>query len=84
MTDSSRNPESDRPATYRIVVQGRLDKNWSDWFNGMIIMVEDENAQSPITTLTGVVADQAALRGILTKIWDLGLTLISAVRLDSG
>ncbi len=64
---------------YRIRVEGKLDEGWSDWFDGMTLTLE-----SDITTLTGAVADQAALRGILTKILDLNLTLISVNRIETG
>lgn len=66
--------------SYRIEIEGRLDPRWSSWFNGLIITVE---GQDPVeTTLTGMVPDQASLRGILNKIWDLNLSLISVNRLD--
>ena len=68
-------PGPSGPMTYQIQVQGRLDEGWSDWFSGMTVTFE-----SGVTTLTGPVADQAALRGILTKIWDLNLTLLSVTR----
>ena len=71
----------DRPATYQIRVEGKLDQSWSDWFSGLTITVENESEGSAITTITGAV-DQSTLRGILTKIWDLSLTLISVTRLD--
>ena len=67
----------DNPATYRITIGGTLNERWSDWFNGMEIEHEAEPGQSPTTTLTGTVVDQAALRGLLVQIWDLGLVLIS-------
>ena len=57
---------------YEIRVQGQLDSRWSDWFSGLAVSVDDG-----ITTLTGPVVDQAVLRGILSKIWDLNLVLIS-------
>jgi hypothetical protein len=60
-----------------IRIEGNLDSNWSHWFGAMAISLESTRDCRPITVLTGVVADQAALRGILTKIWDLNLTLIS-------
>ena len=66
---------------YAIKIQGELGENWSDWFDGLSISVEGD---LPVTTLTGVVADQVALRGILNKLWDLNLTLISVLRLDNG
>lgn len=78
MKQSNPEPGSDQ-AAYRIKVQGRLTENWSDWFSGMTIKFE-----SDITILTGAVADQAALRGILSRIWDLNLTLISVNRVDTN
>jgi hypothetical protein len=68
------------PTTYQIQVQGKLDQDWSDWFKGMTVTFECADDGSPITTLTGPVADQAALRGILTRIWDLNLTVLSVTR----
>jgi hypothetical protein len=61
---------------YRIEVQGKIDRRWSDWFGGMEVATGGIEA-SPITVLTGSVPDQPALRGLLTKIWDLNLTVIS-------
>jgi len=75
-------PSTDKPTTYWIRVQGTLDKRWSDWFSGMAITSEIGGDGSPITSLTGPVADQAILRGILVKIWDLNLTLISVTRIE--
>jgi hypothetical protein len=62
---------------YQIRVQGRLDKRRLDWFEGMTMGIEKASDDTLITTLTGPVADQARLRGILSKLWDLNLTLIS-------
>jgi hypothetical protein len=70
-------PDPDRPTTYQIQVQGRLDENWSDWLDEMTITYD-----SGVTALIGPVADQAALRGILCELWDLNLTLISVVQID--
>jgi len=70
----------DQPVTYQIRVEGRLDEKWSDWFSGMMITFECGSDASCVTTLTGAVVDQAALRGILEKTWDLNLTLISVIR----
>ena len=71
------NPSVDRPVTYQIKVEGRLNEGWSDWFSGMAVALEND-----VTILTGAVADQAALRGILTNIWDLNLTLISVSQME--
>jgi hypothetical protein len=65
---------------YQICVQGELDATWADWFNGLTVTQEGGN--SPLTTLTGPVADQAALRGIVNKLWDLNLTLLSVVAVE--
>lgn len=66
---------------YHIKVQGRLDKRWSDWFSGLAVEVQGEIGNPPITTLTGPL-DQAGLRGVLSKIWDLNLALVSVVRIE--
>jgi hypothetical protein len=58
---------------YRIRVKGRLDQRWSDWFNGFVITYPSDDE----TLLDGRVADQAALHGVLAKIRDLGLSLLS-------
>lgn len=63
---------------YQIKVRGQLDDRWSDWFSGLTVAVEDAGVQPPVTTLTGSI-DQATLRGVLNRIWDLNLTLISVV-----
>lgn len=66
------------PAGYELRVAGHLDPHWSSWFAGLDL-AHDENGT---TTLTGAVADQAELHGILTRIRDLGVTLISVAALD--
>ena len=66
-------PDSPQPTIYKIRIKGHLDSQWTDWFEGLTITLE-ENGE---TLLTGPVIDQAALHGLLKKIRDLGLTLIS-------
>ena len=66
-------PGTPRPAIYKIRIQGQLDSQWADWFDEMAITLEEDGN----TLLTGLVIDQAALHGLLKKIRDLGLTLIS-------
>jgi hypothetical protein len=73
----------DRPATYQIKVPGELDESWSDWAGGMTITVESEGEGPPITTLTGTV-DQAALQGLLRRLYSLGLALISVNCVECG
>jgi hypothetical protein len=67
--------------TYEIQVQGELDAGWQQWFNGLAITLTYGAEQMPTTTLVGPVVDQAALRGLLCRLWDLNLTLISVRRL---
>lgn len=71
------------PALYEIRVRGGLGSHWSDWFGEMSITSEVLEDGALVTTLAGRVADQAALRGLLTKLWDLGLPLISVCRIES-
>jgi hypothetical protein len=70
------NHQVEGQAVYQIKVQGKLDERWSDWFSGLAVAVENGIGNPPVTTLVGSI-DQAALRGILCKLWDLNLTLIS-------
>jgi len=65
--------EFDNPARYEIVLKGKLDPIWLDWFDGFRI----EPCPKDETVLCGQVADQAALHGLLSKIRDLGLPLLS-------
>lgn len=70
MTGQIRRPA---PVAYRLRVAGHLDQHWSAWFGGLAL-VRDSDGTS---TLSGVVVDQAALHGLLAKIRDLGVTLLS-------
>jgi hypothetical protein len=67
-------PES-QPAIYQIRIKGHLGSQWTDWFGGLKITLE-ENGD---TVLTGPVIDQAALYGLLKQVRDLGMPLISVV-----
>ena len=73
----------DRPATYQIKVPGHLNQSWSEWAGGMTITVESEGDGSPITILTGTL-DQAALQGLLRRLYSLGLPLISVNCVEVG
>jgi hypothetical protein len=66
----------DRPATYEIKVPGLLGESWSDWIEGLTITVDRDGDDRPITTLTAVL-DQAALQGVLRRLYALGLPLIA-------
>ena len=61
---------------YQIRIKGHLDRRWTDWFGGMTITLEENG----YTLLIGPVVDQAALHGLLRKVRDLGLPLISVTR----
>jgi hypothetical protein len=61
---------------YQIRIGGHLGRQWTDWFGGLTITLEDNGD----TLLTGPVVDQAALHGLLRKVRDLGMPLISAIR----
>jgi len=67
--------DPDQPMVYEIRLEGHLGSWWTDWFGGLTITLQDNGD----TLLTGPVADQAALHGLLKKVRDLGIPLISAV-----
>ena len=70
----------DQTAIYQIKVQGRLDGRWTHWFDEMSIAFEQAENGSTVTVLTGSVIDQAALYGLINRMRDLGLPLISVGR----
>jgi hypothetical protein len=72
----------DRPATYQIMVPGHLDDSWSDWVGSMTITAEFDHDGRPVTTLTGTL-DQAALQGLLRRLYSLGIPLISVNCVDA-
>jgi hypothetical protein len=74
--------EESVPQMYRIRIQGNLDPRWSEWLEDMSIVYEQTEDGRPSTVLRGLVADQAALRGVLTRLWDLNLAVISVTRID--
>ena len=65
------------PVRYCIKVRGAIDRRWTEWFDDAAITIERDRAGTTTTILTGLVADQAALRGLLSRLWDLNLTVIS-------
>jgi hypothetical protein len=66
-------------ARYEIRVAGVLDSRWAAWFDGLQV-----SGQGDQTVISGLLADQPALHGVLTKVRDLGLCLISVRRVDTG
>jgi hypothetical protein len=70
----------DQPMVYQIRVKGHLGRQWTNWFEGLTITLEDNGD----TLITGLVVDQAALHSLLRKVRDLGMPLISAIRIKPG
>ena len=83
-TDNVKRPRAktdpSQSMVYQIRVEGYLDAKWTDWFSGLTITLE-ENGD---TLLTGPIPDQAALFGLLKKVRDLGMPLVSVNRVESG
>ena len=73
------NPErnADQPLVYQITLKGHLGHQWTDWFEGLTLTLEANGE----TLLTGPVADQAALFGLLRKVRDLGLPLVEVIQI---
>ena len=74
------NPGSSTPAGYELRIEGHLDAHWSAWFGGLAITHDDDGT----TTLRGVVTDQSELHGLLAKVRDIGVSLLSVTPLDTG
>jgi hypothetical protein len=72
--------ESSQPLVYQIRLKGHLGSQWTDWFEGLTITLEEDGD----TLLAGPVVDQAGLHGLLKKVRDLGLPLISVNPLEPG
>ena len=66
----------DQPAMYQIKVPGHVDANWQDWFGEMEVEISSDDTGLPLTTLTGRL-DQAALLGLLRRLYAFGMPLIS-------
>lgn len=73
-------PGPPTPVWYELRIEGHLDAYWSAWFGGFAITHDDDGT----TTLRGVVADQSQLHGLLAKVRDLGVALVSVTPLDTG
>ena len=71
--------EQVRHEVYQIVVKGHLSSDWSEWFDGLAIV----QTSTGETILSGPLADQAALHGVLIKVRDLGLPLLSLTRIEA-
>jgi hypothetical protein len=81
MSETHALPEyHDESGLYEIRLKGHLDNRWADWFEGLTITLEEDG----YTLLTGPVVDQAALHGLLKKVRDLGMPLVSVNSADPG
>jgi hypothetical protein len=69
----------DRPATYQISVQGRIDPKWAGFLDGMLILPTSVETSPPVTTLEGELCDQAALIGVLNSLYELHLPILSVL-----
>jgi hypothetical protein len=78
MVEPRRQPTLYQPATYQIKVPGHIGEGRPDWAEGMTVTVDCEGDGPPVTILTGTV-DQAALHGLLRRLYSQGLPLISVV-----
>ena len=72
------------PAIYRICIQGILDDTWSAYCSGMTIEHESDPHQHAVTILTGRLADQSSLMGLLNSLHDIGCPILSVERLEEG
>ena len=79
---NNRNPTTDpnQPMIYEIRIKGHLGREWTEWFGGLTITLDDNGD----TLLVGSVVDQAALHGLLRQVRDLGMPLLSVTRVQTG
>ena len=71
-------PQRSEAGGYEIRLAGHLDSHWAAWFEGLIVSYESDGT----TVISGLITDQAALHGLLQRVRDLGLPLVSVIRVD--
>ena len=74
------NKQNEKAMIYQIRIEGQLDQQWTDWFEGLTITQEEGGT----ALLTGHIVDQSALHGLLKKVRDLGMPLVSVNRIETG
>jgi len=67
---------------YQITIEGKIDPSWSEWLDDLQLVSRKETNGMILTTLSGALTDQAALRGLLNRLWDLNLVLYSVQQVD--
>jgi hypothetical protein len=82
MNDIIQHLSKDQPAIYRIELDGNIDQSILTWFDDMILSTESSEEGKTTSTLVGLVADQAALHGLLNRIYTLGFLVISVTRIE--
>ncbi len=80
LTELNSKTDPGEPMVYQIRIKGHLSPQWTDWFGGLTVTLEDNGE----TLLTGPVVDQSALYGLLKKVRDLGILLLSVNRVEPG
>lgn len=84
MAEAMRTASNSTGTQYQITVKGRVSESWSDWLQGVEIASYMGSDGNPVTVLSGAMADQAALRGLVTKLWDLNATLIAVQQITGA
>jgi hypothetical protein len=84
MNEIKQHLPQDQPAVYRIQIDGQIGERLLDWFEEMTISSESSADGKSISTLVGPVADQAALHGLLSRIYTLGFLVISVTRVEES
>jgi hypothetical protein len=82
MNDIIQHLSKDQPAIYRIEMDGNIDQSILTWFDDMTLSTESREEGKTTSTLVGLVADQAALHGLLNRIYNLGFLVISVTRVE--